>query len=258
MSGQKTEELEGAVYTLGDDIGFVQLTHKHKDPGLSVVNAARVSYNTRKNAFDEKDARLCKFLWEHEHHSPYRHQHYSFRIKVPLFVARQWMKYTVASTWRSYEADGQEVSLEVFDHFYTDTSEGTSWNELSSRYSEMKPEFFIPAAFRTNPQHGNKQTSEALPDDFAHKEWESWWYECVMASYNNYQAALGAGIAKELARTLLPQNMYTQVYWTVSFQAILWFLHQRLKPDAQHEIRAYAQGIKSLIQEDLDQLGIEF
>jgi len=75
-------------------------------------------------------------------------------------------------------------------------------------------------------------------------------------SYQLYEERLARGVAKELARLLLPQNVYSQAYWTVSLQGVLHFLEQRLKPDAQHEIRAYAESVYELVREDLDRIGV--
>ncbi len=85
---------------------------------LKTVNAARCSYDNEKSEFDEKDKKLTKFLWTHEHTSPFRHSYYTFQVKLPIFVARQLMKYQVGSGFRSVEADGREVFIEEFDHLY--------------------------------------------------------------------------------------------------------------------------------------------
>ena len=91
----------GAVATLDDGLGFVALVDRMQhDPALKVVNAARISYERQKQAFDEKDRALCSFLWEHGHTSPYRHSFYTFHWKAPLFVFRQAFKYQVGSGWR--------------------------------------------------------------------------------------------------------------------------------------------------------------
>jgi thymidylate synthase (FAD) len=247
---------EGAFETLGDQLGFVALVDRMQvDHALKVVNAARISYDKRKQAFDEKDQKLCRFLWEHGHTSPYRHSFYTFHWKAPLFVFRQAFKYQVGSGWREYAVAGQEVSLEVFDVLF-DTDKGCSWNEISGRYVQWTPEFYVPHVFRGNPPHGNKQASHDLPADFDHAhERELMLAECREA-FERYEQRIARGVAKEIARMCLPQTLYSQAYWTVSLQGVLHFLEQRLKPDAQYEIRRYAEGVYGLVAQDLTRLGV--
>jgi thymidylate synthase (FAD) len=247
---------EGAVETLGDRTGFVALVDRMQvDTALKVVNSARISYDKRKTQYDEKDQKLCRFLWEHGHTSPYRHSFYTFHWKAPLFVFRQAFKYQVGSGWREYAVDGNEVSLEVFDVLF-DTDKGCSWNEISGRYVQWTPEFYVPALFRGNPPHGNKQSSQDLPASFDHaRESELMAEECREA-FRRYEERIGRGVAKEIARMCLPQNLYSQAYWTVSLQGVMHFLEQRLEPDAQWEIRRYAEAVFELVRADLERLGV--
>lgn len=248
---------EGAIETLGDGLGFVALVDRmEQDPALKVVNSARISYDKQRGEFEDKDRKLCGFLWEHGHTSPYRHSFFTFHWKAPLFVFRQAFKYQVGSGWRTYEVDGEEVSLEVFDVMF-DTDKGCSWNEVSGRYVKWTPEFYVPKVLRANPSHGNKQASEPLPADFDHDgERQLMLTECQEA-FERYEARIERGVAKEIARTCLPQNLYTQAYWTVSLQGVLHFLDQRLKRDAQHEIRAFAEAVATLMGDTLDRLGVD-
>jgi thymidylate synthase (FAD) len=241
-----------------DDIGFVSLVDRmQNDISLKVVNSARISYAKKKSEFNEADKKLSNFLWNSEHSSPFRHSYYTFHLKLPLFVCRQHIKYQVGSCFRTYEVNGEEISGELFDHFF-DTDKGCSWNEISGRYAELKPEFYIPKVFRSNAGHANKQKSSDLPQDFPHKAWEEQFRDHFQDCYVQYEFALKNGIAKEMARTLLPQSIYTEAYWTVSLQGLMHFLEQRLKSDAQFEIREYAKAIYSLVKDDLDKLGISF
>lgn len=246
----------GAVATLDDGIGFVALVDRmQSDPGLKVVNAARISYEKQKPAFDEKDEKLCSFLWRHGHTSPYRHSFFTFHWKAPLFVFRQAFKYQVGSGWREYEVEGHTVSLEVFDVLF-DTDKGCSWNEVSGRYVQWTPEFYVPVVMRANPAHGNKQASVDLPETFDHRaERERMLAECREA-FERYEARIERGVAKEIARMVLPQSLYSQAYWTVSLQGVMHFLEQRLKPDAQYEIRRYAEAVYALVEPDLTRLGV--
>jgi thymidylate synthase (FAD) len=247
---------DGAVPTLDDGIGFVALVDRMQtDPALKVVNAARISYEKQKRDFDDKDQKLCGFLWRHGHTSPYRHSFYTFHWKAPLFVFRQAFKYQVGSGWREYEVDGQTVSLEVFDVLF-DTDKGCSWNEVSGRYVQWTAEFYVPQRMRANPPHGNKQASVELPESFDHaRERERMLAECAEA-FARYEERIARGVAKEIARVLLPQSLYSQAYWTVSLQGVMHFLEQRLKPDAQFEIRRYAEAVYGLVERDLTRIGV--
>lgn len=256
MSVTELQLPQGAFEALGDRIGFVALVDRMRsDPALKVVNSARISYDKQKQKFDERDQKLCQFLWEHGHTSPYRHSFYTFHWKAPLFVFRQAFKYQVGSGWREYSVDGNEVSLEVFDVLF-DTDKGCSWNEVSGRYVQWTPEFYVPTTFRSNPPHGNKQASVDLPAEFDHAAERALMIEECREAFARYEERIERGVAKEIARMCLPQNLYTQAYWTVSLQGVMHFLEQRLKPDAQFEIRRYAEGVYALVQEDFDRLGI--
>lgn len=256
MATKSLQVPAGAELTLDDGIGFVALVDRmNVDPALKVVNAARISYQSRKEAFDEKDKKLAGFLWANGHTSPYRHSFFTFHWKAPLFVFRQAFKYQVGSGWREYEVDGETVSLEVFDVFF-DTDKGCSWNEISGRYVQWTNECYVPNVMRANPPHGNKQASIDLPPEFDHAaERTRMIAECDEA-FRRYQERIDRGVAKEIARMLLPQNLYTQAYWTVSLQGVIHFLEQRMKPDAQFEIRRYAEGVYALVKSDLDRIGV--
>ena len=258
-------ELNTKIDYLNDGISFVTLKDRMIiDAPLKTINSARISYNKEKKVFEEKDSNLATFLWNEEHTSPFRHSYFTFHIKLPIFVARQFMKYQVGAGFRTYEVEGNEVSLEVFDHFYS-TDNGCSWNEVSGRYTQTSEDFYLPSELRSNPPHGNKQSSgeytnpldrhdvaNLYPDAlYCMKEWGK-------DSLNFYHKLIANGVAKEIARMILPQNIYTECYFTASLQAILHFLQQRLKLEAQFEIRALAVGIHKLIKEDLDKLGLSF
>ena len=247
----------GGILTPSVAMGDALVDRMQTDPALKVVNSARISYDRQKAGFDERDQKLCSFLWEHGHTSPYRHSFYTFHWKAPLFVFRQAFKYQVGSGWREYEVDGQTVSLEVFDVFF-DTDKGCSWNEISGRYVQWEPEFYVPARMRANPPHGNKQASIELSDDFDHAAERATMIAECDAAFRLYNERIERGVAKEIARMLLPQNLYTQAYWTVSLQGVLHFLDQRLKPDAQYEIRRYAEAVRDLVADDLAKLGVSF
>lgn len=244
-------------YPLGDNIGYVELIHRHDDPLLSVVNAARVSYNNKKEVTDDADTKLAKFLMDNKHSSPFRHQHYTFRFKAPMNVMRQAWKHQIGTNWLSAEtADGEPAEIHL-DTIQIDDDRGTTWNEVSGRYVIHKCEYYLAKKIRSNAGHANKQASSVAgvtPEEEAaaliHMQ------KSTSAAIQNYKKALELGIAKEQARDLLPFNIYTSAVWTPSLQAVLNFLSLRLKDDAQFEIRQYAVAIKELIQPDLDALGV--
>lgn len=242
---------------LNDNISFISLVDQmEKDPALKTVNSARISYAKTKDNYDDKDKKLASFLWQHEHTSPFRHSYFTFHVKAPLFVFRQLMKYQVGSGFRTYEVDGKEVSLQVFDHYYDD-DKGCSWNEISGRYTQTSDQFYIPKVARANPPHGNKQSSSDIPSDSRlHDVMKSEMEILANSAKTTYDFLIRMGVAKEIARMILPQNIYSEAYWTVSLQSIIHFLHQRLKPDAQHEIRLLAEGIYLLMESTLNKLGI--
>lgn len=247
-----------ALFPLNDGIGFIALVDQMKQKsGSKVVNAARISYSKEKESFDDGDKNLARFLWVHGHTSPYRHSFYTFHWKAPLFVFRQAFKYQVGCSWRKYEADQQPISVNAYD-ILIDTDKGCSWNEISGRYVALKDEFYVPLEMRGNPPHGNQQASAkvALPDDFDHNTERELMHSEFAAAYNLYRERLNRGVAKEIARMALPQSIYTQAYWTVSLQGIIHFLEQRLKDDAQHEIRYYAEAVHQLMASELDQIGL--
>ena len=249
---------------LGDGISEVSLVDRMvQDFALKVTNAARASYNQEKKEFEPKDQKLTSFLWDKEHTSPFRHSYYTFQLSMPIIIARQLMKYQVGSGFRSVEAGGEEIFIEEFDHFY-DIDKGCSWNEVSGRYTQTSDKFYIPKELRSNPGHGNKQSSGeyenlADPEDEDYLSPETikvmmgWRCMDMLTQYHLY---IKNGVAKEIARMFLPQGMYTKAYWTISLQSVIWFLHQRTKKDAQWEIQKFAEAVYTLVEPDLTKMGI--
>lgn len=250
------------------DKGFIELVTQTGHLSM-VVDAARCSYGSDGDSMGERDQKLVRFLLQNGHTSPFRHYFFTFHIKAPLFVFRQWWKYQVGSTWREYETPQGEplstchtsfkgpnnsvVQPVVASDIQTDTDQGCSWNELSGRYKVMEPEFYVPEKARKNT---GKQASEDTDDS----ELTNTLQKC-MTSFNHnatalYESLLQDGVAKELARLVLPPSIYSEAYWTVSLQAVLHFLDQRLKPEAQYEIRQYAQAMLELIKPTLEKMGI--
>ena len=200
----------------------------HMGSDLSVVNAARVSFGGRSDEFTEKDRKLSKFLIKHKHFSPFRHQHLQLIIKAPEFVMRQWYKHVVG-----IETTSTHVTK---DH---------AWNEISGRYVPYD-EFYEPTEFRKQSDD-NKQASEGLIDKQV--EATMMWRETQRKSIETYNELLEMGMAKEQARCILPLTLYTEVYWTASFQAVMNFIELRNEKTSQLEIQEYAKVMLEQMKE---------
>ena len=185
---------------------------------LSVVNAARVSYSKESNTFTIKDEKLIKYLAEHEHWSPFAHASMQFRIKAPIFVARQLVKHQV----------------------------GLVWNEVSRRYVDVPPELYQPDAWRGRPVN-SKQGSDGtveLGRTLDHNM-EMTMQGCLIL----YNAMIEKGVAPEQARMVLPQSMMTEWYWSGTVYAFARVCNLRCKPDTQKETRDVANVIDKLAGE---------
>jgi len=174
---------------------------------LSVVNAARVSFAKTKDVFDDKDEKLIKYLAEHNHWSPFGHASLQFRIKAPVFVARQLVKHQV----------------------------GLVWNEVSRRYVDDEPEFYMPFLWREKAEN-KKQGSADTEVEFDITD-------ITMACKSVYNQMLEANIAPEMARMILPQSMMTEWYWSGTVYAFARVCNLRNKPDAQEETRTVTYEI---------------
>lgn len=195
---------------------------------LSVVNAARVSFEKFHEVFEEgKDDRLIAYLAKHNHWTPFAHAFLSFRIKAPIFVARQLVKHQV----------------------------GLAWNEVSRRYVDSEPEFWFPDVFRGKPINAKQGSSDKTIDISD----EELWVETgetvldhtdlvcnLVAWYNN---AIAYGVAPEQARMFLPQNMMTEWVWSGSLAAFARVVKLRMDPHAQAETREIAEQINKLVPE---------
>ena len=210
------------------DKGYVRLVDSLGDD-LSVVNAARVSYDKESKELDNRDKKLIKFLWEENHTSPFRHAAITFEIYAPLFVARQWWKYAVGSS----HVDDQ-----------------LGWNESSRRYITENEEFYIPLPqqWRSKPENSKQGSGDPI-DDLIGAKYTSSLMSLVDAGLEAYREALADNVAPEQARLLLPAyGMYVRWRWTVSLHGVINFLEQRLAHDAQSEIRDYANAVKDLVK----------
>ena len=209
------------------DKGYIEVIDTLGDD-LTPVNAARVSFGGRSKTFEDKDRRLSKFLIKHKHFSPFRHQHVMMIIKAPEFVMRQWYKHVV----------GIETTS---DH----PTKDHAWNEISGRYVAYQ-DFYEPTEFRAQSDD-NKQASDGLIEEQSKANW--YWKEAQNKAVDNYNKLLEMGMAKEQARSILPLTVYTQVWWTASFQSIMNFIELRDEKTAQVEIQEYARALKGIMLE---------
>jgi thymidylate synthase (FAD) len=174
---------------------------------LSVVNAARVSFAKESDEFSDKDAKLINYLAKHNHWSPFGHASMQFRIKAPIFVARQLVKHQV----------------------------GLVWNEVSRRYVDDEPEFYIPSDWRLKADDKKQGSSDETIEYNLGST-----LEFVKTTYQNM---LRANIAPEMARMILPQNLYTEWYWSGTLMAFARVCNLRCKPDTQMETQLIANEI---------------
>ena len=168
----------------------------------------------------DQDAKLIDYLMKNAHTSPFEKVRFEFVVKLPIFVARQWIRHRTGS-----------------------------FNEQSARYSKLPCEFYVPSLERLQAQStSNKQASgEQLPASYQLDCRE----EILGASesaYHSYERMLSRGLARELARMVLPTNFYTQWYWTVDLHNLMHFLKLRLHAHAQYEIRLYAEAILGMVE----------
>jgi thymidylate synthase (FAD) len=211
------------------DKGSIRLVSVLGDD-LSVVNAARVSYDKESKELTNKDANLLRFLWKENHTSPFRHAAVTFEVYAPLFVARQWWKYAVSST-------------------HIDDQNG--WNESSRRYITEQEHFYLPMPdeWRGAPENSKQGSAEPVNVVIGAKYTQALRH-IIQFGETQYKEALEDGIAPELARLLLPAyGMYVRWRWTISLHGLLNFLEQRLEHDAQYEIQEYAKAVKQLTKD---------
>lgn len=243
MRGKTLKVLDKGSVTLIDNMGS----------DLNVVNAARASYAKEKEAFDDKDAKLIRFLAANGHQSPFRHTTVSLQIDAPLMVARQWFKYRVGAEHSDDSAEilGLYIPNESFNNG-DDAGFGDSLharNEASRRYITVDTKFYIPEfdEWRGKPEN-SKQGSGAPVSDEVGIRFTKKLERFVHDGEALYEEAMKEGICAEQARLFLPMyGLYTSWRWTASIAAIGHFLNQRLEHDAQKEIQDYAKAIYELV-----------
>lgn len=200
------------------DHGFVRLDAAEATD-LSVVNGARVSFLQMKEAMDERDDGLIRFLMRERHASPFEHNLFRFHVRCPIAVAREWMRHR----WSSF-------------------------NEHSLRYSQAIDEFYVPEPGQVRTQVGRPGAYRFEPiDPEAALRVQELMRKHHQESWNLYQELLEAGVARELARYVLPVALYTEFYWSVNARSLMNFVMLRNAEAAMWEIRQYAAAVEEFL-----------
>ncbi|HEY2326469.1 MAG TPA: FAD-dependent thymidylate synthase [Gaiellaceae bacterium] len=204
------------------DHGFVRLDGFMADD-LSVVNAARVSFARHKDAMDESDHGLVRFLMRERHGTPFEHNSFRFHVRCPIFVAREWFRHRTSS-----------------------------YNEFSMRYAKATDDFYVPAPEDVRTQVGKPgaYTFEQVPPELA-EETRGELEAVYEAAYAAYARLVEKGVARELARAVLPVGAYTQFFWTVNARSLMNFVSLRAAETAQLEIRRYADAVEAFFAEKM-------
>ena len=185
---------------------------------FSVVQAARVSLDQGIKT-PEQDSKLIEFLIKHKHTSPFEMVKFKFHIKCPIFIQRQWIRHRTANV-----------------------------NEISGRYSVLKPEFYVPDKICVQGEFNKQMSGDEIKD----QEIIDLFNEYIKTGneqYSTYTKLIEKGVSKEMARIGLPLNMYTEFYWCIDLHNLLNFMRLRSAPNAQPEIRQYSDAIKELIRD---------
>jgi thymidylate synthase (FAD) len=211
---------EDAIRVL--DHGFVRLDGAMADD-LSVVNAARVSFGRRKEEIDEADEGLIRFLMRDRHGTPFEHNSFRFHIRAPIFVAREWFRHRVGS-----------------------------FNEFSMRYAKATDDFYVPEPEDVRSQVGKPgaYSFEPVDDELAERTREEL-REIYETAFATYERLVEAGVARELARAVMPVGAYTEFFWTVNARALMNFVSLRVAGTAQREIRRYAETVEQFFAEKM-------
>ena len=211
---------DGAIAVL--DHGFVRLDDAMASD-LSVVNSARVSFGKRKEEMDESDEGLVRFLMRDRHGTPFEHNAFRFHIRAPIFVVREWMRHRVGS-----------------------------FNEFSMRYAKATSDFYVPDAEDVRSQVGKPGAYSFEPVDAELAEQTREELQAVYEqAFETYERLVEQGVARELARSVMPVGAYTEFYWTVNARALMNFVSLRAAETAQREIRRYAEAVETFLAEKM-------
>lgn len=190
---------------------------------LAIVNNARVSFNDSSQVMDERNEGLINFLIKNKHGSPFECVTFRFDIKAPIFVFREWHRHRA----------------------------GHSYNEWSARYSVIEPEFYVPERDYIRSQVGKPgaYTFEREPCDVRAELFQIVIGQTQEAAYSEYEMMVGQGIAKEVARVVLPVGTYSRMKWTCNLRSLMHFCSLRNSEHAQREIRDYAKVVERMASE---------
>jgi len=204
------------------DHGFVRLDGAMADD-LSVVNGARVSFARRKTEMDESDAGLIRFLMRDRHGTPFEHNAFRFHVRCPIFVAREWFRHRVGS-----------------------------FNEFSMRYARATDDFYVPEPEDVRSQVGKPgaYSFEPVDPELAETTREEL-RAAYETAYETYERLVEQGVARELARSVLPVGAYTEFFWTVNARALMNFVSLRAAETAQREIRRYADAVEQFFAQKM-------
>ncbi len=201
------------------DKGFVRLVD-YLGGDERIVQAARVSYGAGTKSY-RQDRGLIHYLLKNEHTSPFEQVQLTFHCKMPIFVARQWVRHRTARL-----------------------------NEISGRYSIMKDEFYVPSVDQMRTQ--SEDNKQARSDECLDANLSRTMLEEMLADqtqlYGHYEGMIEMGLAREIARANLPLSLYTEWYWQIDLHNLLHFLRLRMDPHAQYEIRVYAEAMAKCAQ----------
>lgn len=192
---------------------------------IDVVNAAKVSFVTYVKELDESSIGLIKYLMRNKHATPFEHCVFKFRIKAPIFVTREWMRHR----WSSF-------------------------NEMSMRYHQpANIDYYTPSYDKIRKQIGKPgaYTFEEISDPEVKDAFYSIFQETILQADHAYYKLIDLGIAKEIARCVLPVTQYTEFIWTVNARSLINFISLRNEGNAQYEINEYAKVIEDIFQKTM-------
>jgi thymidylate synthase (FAD) len=201
------------------DKGFVALDAALASD-LAVVNGARVSFNTEADEMTEREEGLIRFLMRERHGSPFEHGYFRFLVKAPIFVVREHHRHRA----------------------------GHSYNEWSGRYSKLEAEFYVPEFVRRQVGKPGAYTFEPVDEatrEITRQEIE----ESATQAFETYERLLEQGVAREVARSVLPLATYTKYYWSCNPRSLMHFCSLRDHESAQYEIRQYAEIAEAFLAE---------
>jgi len=204
------------------DHGFVRLDGCMADD-LSVVNGARVSFASRVDEMTDREEGLIRFLMRERHGTPFEHNAFRFHIRCPIFVAREWFRHRVGS-----------------------------FNEFSLRYAKATDDFYVPEPEDVRTQVGKPgaYTFEPVDPELAEQTRDE--LRAVYdAAFETYERLVEQGVARELARCVLPVGAYTEFYWTINARSLMNFVSLRAAETAQREIRRYAEAVERFFAEQM-------